>query len=245
MGVKFSPCQAAVAEFGCAPPASNPYSSAMTAVDEHLRVVHQETITKATQFLRAFRMNALTADQRQWAAQMRKRKYIAATSSFGRALAASKESGVRKVIAMGGLNLESDATMDLTGPLAVVQEAFPVGTVSFIPQAAADFLYQLLAEVVMASHAVLGRGAFDEIGQFRAPDGSIVSGGQLAVVWGTELGARREQSMLAYDYDLDIAVFLTPDISPSSFYVQLQGVLQSLPLHFVEYNRDGHAKFRI
>ena len=52
-------------------------------------------------------------------------------------------------------------------------------------------------------------GRFHADGNFRSLDShELASGGQVCAFWGTEMGSRRDQAMIAWDYDVDLAVFI-------------------------------------
>ena len=61
-------------------------------------------------------------------------------------------------------------------------------------------------------------------------NGEPVSGGQLAALWGTEIGSRRDRALIAYDYDIDFEVFLTPCCDFDEVWSAAAPVLESLDL---------------
>ena len=68
------------------------------------------------------------------------------------------------------------------------------------------------------------------------------SGGEIVVWWGTELGARRNQSIIPYDYDADVAIFVTPNCDFGSLWRQAVQSLTPLGLTCVNHSKD---KYRV
>ena len=83
--------------------------------------------------------------------------------------------------------------------------------VHWLPQEAADWLYQATHYVIPFLQTLLGtNSAFDANGEYRDASGRPASGGQLAAFWGTEIGSRRDRALIAYDADVDFEAFVTP-----------------------------------
>jgi hypothetical protein len=121
----------------------------------------------------------------------------------------------------------------------------PASAIRFTPQPVVNWLYTGLARAIMALQIHLGTVArFNREGHFiDDATSSPASGGQVCAVWGTEIGARREQALIAWDYDIDLAVFKTPDCDFSKVWLGVQDSMKDLGLCFVEH--EIGKKFRI
>ena len=131
----------------------------------------------------------------------------------------------------------STATYDATG--AVVCLKVPIqgfDHIPFVSQPVVNWLYQVLGRVLYETQNLLGvNKRFHPDGVYRDALGAPASGGQVVAFWGTELGARREQALIAWDYDVDVAVFKTPDCDFSVAWTDLRGVLEPLGLRCHEH----------
>ena len=106
----------------------------------------------------------------------------------------------------------------------------------FMPQNIANWLYQALADTIVVFQAALdGGGAFNASGKYLTKPGGPGSGGELVGFGGTELGSRRDQAMIAWDYDVDFAVFVTPDIDVDSLWRRVSRVLLPLGLRSIQH----------
>ena len=107
---------------------------------------------------------------------------------------------------------EDDAAIAYMQPAAHVNKKEEVFKVQWLPQEAADWLYQAMHYVMPFLQTLLGTNrAFDAHGVYRdATSGEPASGGQLAAFWGTEIGSRRDRALIAYDADVDFEAFVTP-----------------------------------
>ena len=103
-----------------------------------------------------------------------------------------------------------------------------------MPPHIANWLYQAFADVLRAFQFVLGGGgggaAFDANGAYLTEAGEPACGGEIVAWWGTELGSRREQAIIAWDYDVDAAVFLSPGVDIDSLWRQVRDILEPLGL---------------
>ena len=89
--------------------------------------------------------------------------------------------------------------------------ALQASQVRWLPQEAADWLYQALHAVLPLLQFLLGTSAaFNSEGKYLRADGGPASGGQLVAFGGTELGSRRDRALIAYDTDCDLEAFVTP-----------------------------------
>ena len=73
--------------------------------------------------------------------------------------------------------------------------------------------------------------------------GQPACGGMLCAFWGTEIGSRREQAMIAWDYDVDLAAFVTEDFDFASLWRQACEILTPLGLRCIEHDPD--FKYRV
>ena len=105
---------------------------------------------------------------------------------------------------------EQDAAIAYMQPAGATDDDSATG-VQWLPQEAADWLYQATHYVIPLLQTLLGtNSAFDANGEYRDASGTPASGGQLAAFWGTEIGSRRDRALIAYDADVDFEAFLTP-----------------------------------
>ena len=115
----------------------------------------------------------------------------------------------------------------------------------FTPQPVVNFLYQAAAHAITVLQSQLGKSAgFNSRGEFLdLQTNSPASGGVVCAVWGTELGARRDQALIAWDYDVDLAVFKTADCDFARVWENLKALLEPFGLQCVEHSLG--YKFRI
>jgi serine/threonine protein kinase len=123
------------------------------------------------------------------------------------------------------------------------------------PQPVINFLYQTMAialEVIQGlmgkSHRFNADGIYASLSQPAAdptagPNRIPASGGQICAIWGTEIGSRREQAMISWDYDVDLCVFITPGFNFSAIWESVKTWLEPLGVHCFEHSRD--FKYRI
>lgn len=76
------------------------------------------------------------------------------------------------------------------------------GGVPYTPQFVVDWLYQCVLDTVRVLEAILGGVRYSAEG-YPLGDGA----GQVMLFWGSHLGSIREQALIAWDYDVDLAVF--------------------------------------
>ena len=111
-----------------------------------------------------------------------------------------------------------------------------------MPPNIAKWLYQGLADVLVAFQTVLnGGGAFNAAGAYVTETGQPASGGEVVAWWGTELGSRREQAIIAWDYDVDLAVFVSPGVDIDSLWRQAKSMLEPLGLRGSQVNFGERA----
>ena len=121
-------------------------------------------------------------------------------------------------------------------------------SIKFMPQPVANWLYQRVADVVTVFQSLLdGGGSFAGNGEYVLPasggrESMPASGGEIVVWWGTELGARRNQSIIPWDYDADFAVFVTESVDFASLWRQAASLWRPLGVTCVEHSP---GKYRI
>jgi hypothetical protein len=167
----------------------------------------QSTVKKADRFMNAMAQNRSTKRQRLWAAQMKSRRSIAPTSLLGQCLTSLPGHGRPKAPAMAGVSIAQIRADSSNLPQKIVEcgiELTPSNIVNWLYQATVDVQYELCR--------LLGEGHFDKNGQIRVqalPDSKCFEClGEVSLMWGCDLGSRRDQGMLAHDVDVDLAVFL-------------------------------------
>ena len=70
------------------------------------------------------------------------------------------------------------------------------------PQFVVDWLYQALLDTVRVLESIMGNASYDAAGCAQG-HGS----GEVVLFWGSHLGSLRDQGLIAWDYDADLAVF--------------------------------------
>ena len=106
--------------------------------------------------------------------------------------------------------------------------------VPFTPQPVVNWLYQVLGISLSVIQRLLGTTAtFQDTGYFVDGSGNTASGGMLTTFWGTEMGARREQALIAWDYDVDLAAFITPGFDFEKVWLEASDILEPLGLRMV------------
>ena len=117
--------------------------------------------------------------------------------------------------------------------------------IPFTPQPVANWLYQSLVLALEFFQGALGRrGRFHSNGTFLTDDtNQPANGGQIACFWGTELGSRRDRGLIAWDFDVDLAVFVTPGYDFAKVWEKAKTVFEPLGYRLAEHNKG--FKFRI
>ena len=80
------------------------------------------------------------------------------------------------------------------------------GGMPYTPQFVVDWLYQCVLDTVRVLEEILGVVSYSAEGY---PFGAGV--GQVMLFWGSQLGSIREQALIVWDYDVDLAVFYHED----------------------------------
>ena len=70
------------------------------------------------------------------------------------------------------------------------------------PQFVVDWLYQALLDTIRVLESLMGDASYDAAGCARGP-----GSGEVVLFWGSHLGSLRDQGLIAWDYDADVAVF--------------------------------------
>ena len=83
-------------------------------------------------------------------------------------------------------------------------------SIPYTPQFIVDWLYQALLDSCIALEDILGDACFSSTG---TPQG--IGQGQVVLWWGSHLGCVRERALIAWDYDVDLAVFSVVMILPA------------------------------
>ena len=112
-----------------------------------------------------------------------------------------------------------------------------IGVLGLTPYLIVNWLYQALVDVVRCLQCILGDGSFDSVGCFKG-EGQ----GETLVMWGTHLGAVRDQGLVAWDYDVDLAVFCKPEFPFESAFKNVSKSLEILGYRCVQH---GSSKFRV
>jgi len=89
------------------------------------------------------------------------------------------------------------------------------------PDVVVNWLYQAVVDVMTAWTNELGVGKFDKAG-------NCPGRGEITVWWGTHLGCVRDQAMIAWDYDADLAIFLSSAVGDREFHMMWSVVVAKL-----------------
>ena len=141
------------------------------------------------------------------------------------------------------------AVYDSAGAVAIMKAEHASGClVPFTPQPVVDWLYQVLGMTLSLIQELLGtKATFDANGCFVDKEGgNQASGGMLATFWGTEIGARRDQALVAWDYDVDLAAFITADCDFDRLWRQAAEKMEPFGLRMINHTRKRRGtKYRI
>ena len=204
----------------------------------------------AKKFLEAWAVGCCRKHLDVWAARFRCRMADDVfPCKLTRALAAHKQAGDNlrpgKAVPLEAGKSTAFGSYVADGAAVSVIVSTPAGDVRYTPQSVANWLHQTLADVYLCLRELLdGRGQFNVRGEYkqRDIDGDCrraqvpASGGQLVMAYGTELGARRHQAMVAWDYDVDLVAFVTPGFDFDSIWRQAERVLKPLGLRLYAWN---------
>ena len=109
-----------------------------------------------------------------------------------------------------------DSNMQTCGALAGIPRAMPScsgsAQVLYTPYIVVNWLYQATVDTIVTFQTLLGDALFDDKGNIPS------SGGEIVLWWGTHLGSVRDQAMIAWDYDIDLAIFHAPHCNVDSLW---------------------------
>ena len=208
------------------------------------------TFKTAAKFLANWEKGSQCARWRKWCNSLRWRSadQIKPTSTLAIAVAEFKRRSenargsqleIRPKPAACGAALNPEGAADA----GAIRVQTPDGDVLFMPPNIANWLYQAFGDVLVAFQAALnGNGAFDATGAYVTEEGTPACGGEIVAWWGTELGSRREQAIIAWDYDVDAAVFVSPGVDIDSLWRHIATTLKPLGLRASQHK---DCKFRL
>ena len=188
-------------------------------------------------------------------AAQKQSKKNSSTAASGAAAAGGAETNIwqQKELVLKPIELahsESDhsATYVCDGAIAIMQALPGLGDaagIPFTPQPVVNFLYQALCYALSVLQKELGcHGRFHADGHFRSLDShDLASGGEVCAFWGTEMGSRRDQALIAWDYDVDLAVFITDDFDLGGLWRRVSEKMVACCLRCFEHNPG--FKFRM
>ena len=120
----------------------------------------------------------------------------------------SKKGGLAVVGATASSSVRTEAAVGADAALnrqSRVSEASAVAVhqgIPLTPQFVVDWLYQAVLDTVRVLESLLGDASYNAAG---CAQGS--GSGEVVLFWGSHLGSLREQGLIAWDYDADLAVF--------------------------------------
>jgi hypothetical protein len=92
-----------------------------------------------------------------------------------------------------------------------------------------NWIYQALGVTIETLQLLLGSNRFNAEGELVDDSQTPAKlGGQVVVFWGTEIGARRTHSLIGWDHDATVAVFLTPQTNFDAVWQKFISHVQSL-----------------
>ena len=175
-----------------------------------------------------------------WAATYRFRSSPRAPSAFASALASMKGAGQSRKVTLKNAAAAVGASEEVerSSPVPIVNKSTTSGmTVPMTPACVVQWLYQAVVDIMGAFTAVFGEAKFDQHGR---PTGSGLS--DLTLFWGSHLGAVRDQAMIAWDYDADLALFLSSAVGDANFLRLWKVVAGKLQLLGYRCTMHGNLK---
>ena len=195
---------------------------------QDLPTLQAGTEAKARLFLRAMSRKPKPSRQAiskwaSWSSQVRCRVSLEEGSALKAALQMHPAQGqprqclLQSAAADGALECGVDSGMQTCGALAGSPRAIPSGAGSaqilYTPYIVVNCLYQATVDTIVTFQTLLGDALFDHEGSI-----SSSSGGEIVLWWGTHLGSVRDQAMIAWDYDVDLAIFHAPNCNVDSLW---------------------------
>ena len=234
-----------VRTFGCRPSASSPLGKAVhRAVKrdpesdtakcvEGLHVLQRGNEKNAIAFINSKKSGKKTPKLAQWAANMRFRAEIA-PADLSMALQTMVTGKPRAAIlqrpAVGGQAAGLEMDMSCAVP-TVIRDGVPL-----TPRPVVNWVYQALLDIVRILTDMLGEGGFDSQGRLSDATRGL---GEVVLWWGTHIGSVRDQGMIAWDYDGDLAVFVSAGVNFDDVWAMakthLEGLGYAVSKHGVKY----------
>ena len=243
-----------IARFGATPPATSPiWKEAQPWLAEaekefadlvgRCKRLSKPTLKKAKSFLNNFETNRPINKYIAWATTCRHRLQLqpsvfasALTGMAGAGAGAPKQNAVVQPAVIDATAPQLQQAVDVSGPVAVIKFNTAIGVIGLTPFVVGNWLYQATVDVYTAFQNILGNSRFTEKG--------IIQGtgtGEVVLWWGSHLGAARDQGLIAWDYDIDLAVFCKPSVAADVLWRSVRCVLQPLGYSLTQYGN----KFRV
>ena len=175
-------------------------------------IIGQALQSKIDKFLKNKRPGAMTA-MKAWATRMRYKFRsipLRAASKFAVALDINVGRGQLKNMSLQqeGMTPKSifDRDISFEGSIPCIRWSSASGEqVPLTPPQVANWIYQALIDVTSELNKLLGSADFDKHGHAKG-DGK----GEVMLWWRSHLGSARDQGLIAWDYDADLAVVHVP-----------------------------------
>ena len=195
------------------------------------------TLRKADVFLKSFNAKEKMTKWNTWAAQMRCRAQLDTSSELWKALQVHAGWGRSQSVLMQRSAADgAHSSIDTTGAVAAIAAQADGWEIRYAPMIVVNWLHQAIVDTMCVFREFMGTCAFDAQG---SPTGSGF--GEIVLWWGSHLGSIRDQAMIAWDYDADLALFVRPDCDVDSLWR-----LVSARLAFFGYNTARHGvKMRV
>ena len=187
------------------------------------------TIKRAKRFMKAARAGQSLTPYVTWSKYMRLRVGIKSSELSRLLTATATASGspgkrvLRGRVGKRQVNSQYDQHVEKDGPVAFAQcslngSGAAVGAtdaaisrqqilsrsaaIPMTPQFIVDWLYQALLDTVRVFETIMGTASYDASGVANS-----TGSGEVLLFWGSHLGSLREQGLISWDYDADLAVF--------------------------------------
>ena len=148
---------------------------------------------------------------RIWASTYRARQSPHKGSAFSNALCSSPGPGKHRVVEIAAFGAKEEINTSAAIP-TVARHLMDGSILHLTPAPVVDWLYQAVVDIHVIVQRTFGVASFDAVGNATAAGLADVT-----LFWGSFLGSLRDQALIAWDYDADLALWLAKNISEEDF----------------------------